>query len=70
VANAFELTYSERWSTLDNLTGAVLHTTATGTSVTLVGVPGESQFNAELRAIAVAYGARFVDTMPQVCGVG
>lgn len=60
------LEYEARRATLDNLTGAVLHSTVAGVRVTLVGVYGADQFNAELRAIAATYGAKFTDTLPEV----
>lgn len=66
VANAFELTYAERWRTLDNYTSAVLNSSVSGAHVTLVGIRGADQFNAELRNVAAAYGATFVDTFPEV----
>lgn len=67
VANAFELTYAERWRTLDNLTAAVLHSTVSGAKVTLVGVAGEDQFNDELRNITRAYGAEFALSFSVAC---
>lgn len=63
VANAFELTYAERQWTLDNLTGAVVTSVVSGARVTLVGVPGSNEFNAQLRSIAVSYGAEYADAV-------
>jgi hypothetical protein len=61
VATGFELEYNERAAILDNLTGATTHAVVTGARVTLVGVPGATAFNGELRALATAYGAAYAD---------
>lgn len=67
VADAFELTYAERWRTLDNLTAATLNASVTGAKVQLVGVAGADEFNAQLADIARAYGARVVTSIAVSC---
>lgn len=60
------LEYEARMHALDNYTGAVLHSTVSGAKVTLVGVVGADEFNAELRNIAQAYGATFTEILPEL----
>lgn len=67
VADAFELTYAERWRTLDNLTAATLNASVTGAKVQLVGVIGADEFNTQLRDIARAYGAELVLSIEVSC---
>lgn len=67
VADEFELSYVERSFVLDNYTGAIVTAVASGARTTIVGVLGQAEFNGQLRALALAYGAEYADTLSVSC---
>lgn len=67
VANAFELTYTDRQTTLGRFATMVNDAAVTGSRVILVGVPGADDFNAELKTLARTYGAAYSDALSVNC---
>lgn len=66
VANGFELTYTDRATTLDNFAGMVNNVQVSGSRAVVVGVPGADDFNAELRALALSRGVEFQTSLAAV----
>lgn len=67
VADEFELTHADRHLALDNYTGAIVHSVASGARTTIVGVPSDPAFNSSLRGLALAYGAEYAETLSVSC---